>query len=416
MSNKIFHGSGVGNHILMLLSLVILIALTVFNYYILYSTVIVVPLWILCFLYGLQTKMVLQKKEKQFILTSFTFLAVVFFYRLVHYSSIDTLGLITQFNWIMAGVVSVYVLKLLSGNELSTVYKVITLSLLGLMLMFVSQGWSLLAVGNAIEAVNVAVAWQGSMFMLISGLCLVVLLNVNAVYLRIAALVVLVMSLYINFFILQRGTNAIMTMAELCMILFFVIKRKSIVIFLSVIVVAFLVFFFSSDNMIALFDWFAQISPSDRLSARFNDISIALQYESIDATSGSFNSRSELMGVSWNTFTSSFGHILFGAGEHAGDNTIIGHHSFFMDTLARYGLLGGVLIFIYFKKQYRIVMSYLDYKGEWSLYMQCAILFLFYVIRNFYGDFSYSLVNIFIMLFFPLTFQLIHHYSENKTN
>lgn len=415
MSNKLFHGRGVGDHGLMLLSLLVLIALTVFNYFIRYSTVIMVPLWFLCFLYGLQSRTVLQKNEKQFVITSFIFFAVVFFYRFIGYSSIDTLGLIVQFNWIMTGVVSIYVLRILSGSELSTVYKVITLSLLILLLMLVSQGGNILATGDSYDAVQVAVAWQGSLFMLLSGLCLVIFLNVKSVFLRIAVIVVLVITLYINIFILQRGTNVIMTIAELGMILFFLIKRKSIVIVLSVIVVAFLVFAFSSDNLIAIFDWLARTSPSDRLSVRFNDISMALQYENLDAATGSFHTRNELIRISWNTFTSSFGHILFGAGEHAGDNTIIGHHSFFTDTLACYGLLGGVLVFIYFKKQYQIVMSYLDYKGEWALYNQFAIVFLFYVLRNFYGGVSYSLVNIVIMIFFPLTFQLIHYYSKDKS-
>ena len=173
-----------------------------------------------------------------------------------------------------------------------------------------------------------------------------------------------------------------------------------------------MLFSFSSENLIRITNWLADVSPSDRVSDRFSQISMAIAYEDVAANRGSLSGRNELMALSWNTFTSSFSHILFGAGEHAEDDTVIGHHSFILDTLACYGIVGGSILFFYFKKQYQIFMSYLDRKKNWALYMQCAIVFMFYVFRNFYGQVAYALVNFVFLLFFPLTFKLIKYYKK----
>jgi hypothetical protein len=228
------------------------------------------------------------------------------------------------------------------------------------------------------------------------------------------AIVVLLLTLYVNFFILQRGINVVFTMAELGIILVFVLKRKPLIFIFSIIIIAFAIYVYASGRLVDIFDWLAEIIPSERLSKRFHEISTALFWEDIEASSGSLSGRNRLMGVSWDTFTSSIGHFVFGAGEHYGDNTIIGHHSFFIDTLARYGIIGGVMMFVYFKKQFQIIMAYLDKKTEWALYMQCAVVFLFYVLRNFYGVVTNAVANLVILALFPLTFQIIH-YNKNKS-
>ena len=354
------------------------------------------------------------KDEITFVKVSFFLLAIIFFYALIGYSSINSLELIVYFNWIMAGVIAVYTMRLFSGHELNTIYYVLFISLLILMFVYTIEGAEIRAVGDALEAKDVAQAWYGSLLMLFSGLSLIVVLNVKKKLLQVISLLIIFMALYINVFVLQRGTNVIMTMAEMAMILVFLFKKKSVVITISVIFAILLGFAFFSDNLIRFCDWLAQVSPSDRLSYRFNQIALALMYEDMEASSGSMGARSELMNNSWNTFTSSFSSLLFGAGEHTASNEIVGHHSFILDTLANYGLIGGTLIYVYFKKQYHIIMSYLDQKREWALFMQCAVVFLFYVLRNFYGVFSFALVNFVILMFFPLTFQLIRHYSTNK--
>jgi hypothetical protein len=154
--------------------------------------------------------------------------------------------------------------------------------------------------------------------------------------------------------------------------------------------------------------------PSERLAERFRSIAYALRYEEIEAGGGSLAGRSHLMRLSWNTFTSSTGRFLFGTGEHLFDHTTIGHHSFMIDTLARYGILGGVFFFIYFKKQCQIILSNVSKKTDWRLYWQCAVVLFIYLLRNLYGDMCTANVNLLLMIFFPLTIRIIINYKTNK--
>lgn len=265
--------------------------------------------------------------------------------------------------------------------------------------------------GDAAEAAN---AWYGSLFMLLSGLSLIFILHVKSIIPRIVAITVFLLTLFINFSILQRGTNVVFTLAELGIIFVFTLKRKGIVYFFSIVIFGVAIYVYSTGLLVDMIVWLADIVSSERIAARLNEIAAALYYEDIEASGGSFAGRNNLMGISWHTFTSSIGHFVFGVGEHSGDNTIVGNHSFIIDTLARYGIIGGTMMFVYFKKQYQIIMSYLDKKTDWALYMQCAIVFLFYVLRNFYGQVSYSLVNLIILVFFPLTFQIIQYYKTKS--
>lgn len=414
MNKALLNSRNVGNHVLWVALLIIILA-TVFSMFTQYSNYIIYPIWALWLLFIPTMTIKLAKKEIHFVWISFFFLGIICTYKLIGYSSMPILELLVNINWILSGVIAIYALNFFSRRELSTIYYILVIALLTLLFVLIKKGESFLSIDQN-DAAAVANAWYGSMYVLLSGLSLIVFLNVRRWTVRIMALLVLLLTLYLNFAILQRGTNVIFTLAEISLILIFVIKRRSLIISFFVIITGFVVFMISasSDILISFADKLAEISPSERISSRFYQISLALAYEDIAASGGSLSARSELMGISWNTFTSSIGHFLLGAGEHAGSNTIIGHHSFILDTLARYGLLGGVILFLYFKNQYQIIMSYLDRNREWALYMQCSIVFLFYLMRNYYGQVAYSLVNFVILLLFPLTFQLIRSYNIIK--
>lgn len=414
MKKTVFYSRGVGNHQLMLISFFILIIAVTFSAFTNYSSFIIYPIWALWLAYIFSNKGGFNKDERTFIIVSFAFLGIMLLYSIIGYSSIPKGGLLVNTNWLMAGVVAVYAMRLFTSRELLTVYDIMFLALALLMILYVVEGRTFLAVEDMDAAVDVTNAWYGALFMLLSGLSLIVLLNVRRLFPRLVALTVILLSLYLNVEILQRGTNVIMTAAELGLILLFLVKRKSIIVPLFVVIIVAVIIALSENNLMYLFEWLAQVVPSERLSIRFSAISQAMAFQSVEAGGGSLATRGELMATSWNTFTSSFGHIVFGAGEHFGNNNIIGHHSFFLDTLARYGIIGGSLMAVYFVKQYKMVMCFLDRNKEWSLYMQCAIVFVFYVLRNFYGDMAFALVNLVVLLFFPLTVQLIHYY-QNKS-
>lgn len=418
MKNQIFKSNRAGNNSVFLVSFWILIIATCLSKYYDYSNYIIYPVWIVLMVGIMISKCGLDKNEKTFVHVSLALLAIIVFYWLFGFSSMAILGLLESVNWLLWGVVAIYALKLLSGRELTSTYFVMCIFLFILLLAIIREGRVILAI-DQYEAAMVANAWYGSLYMLITGLSLIFFLNVKSFMPRIIALFVFLLTLFLNFVVLQRGTNVIFTAAEIFLILIFIIKKKSIVYTLFTIILGVVIMFASSSNdtLLKVSSWLADVSPSERLSLRFDQISMALAYEDIAASGRSMSQRSDLMEISWNTFTSGLGHFFFGVGEHDQANEVIGHHSFILDTLARYGVIGGILLFIYFKKQYQILMSYVDKKRDWTLYMQCAVVFLFYVLRNFYGVLSYSLVNLVLLVLFPLTIQYIHFYtiSNKKT-
>lgn len=414
MSKYLFNSQSVNKHTLLLGAFLILIIAVFFASFTTYSNYVIYPVFVMWVPYILINFNVLSKNERTFVGVSFLFLLLVLVYSFIGYSRVNQQLLLRTINWIMAGVIAVYVLKFFSERELSVVYVVLTISIIALLYIFISTGRTLLVMEEQNDAAGVANAWYGSLFMLLSGLSLIVFMHVKSWIPRIVALAVFLLALYLNFFILQRGINVIFTLAEIGMILVFTLKRKGLVYFFSVIILLAAFMVYASGLLIVFFDWFADIIPSDRLASRFREISTALFYEDMEASSGSLAGRSRLIGISWNTFTSSIGHFVFGAGEHSGDNTIIGHHSFFIDTLAGYGIIGGVMMFVYFKKQYQIIMSYLDKKSDWGLYMQCSIVFMFYILRNFYGGVANDFANLILLVYFPLTFQVIQYYNPRS--
>ena len=415
MNNTNVNSRGVGgDHRLLLLSFLILIIAVVFESFTNYSNYVIYPIWVFWLAYIAFTKKRLPNNEIVFVRVSFVLLCIMLIYKLIGLSTSDMRFLLRNINWIMTGVVSTYAIKIFSKRQLTTVYYIMTIAIFFLLLIFFMEGRVLMAMGNEEDAVGVANAWYGSLFMLISGISLIVVLHVKSFLPRIIAIVGLLLSLILNLFILQRATNVIFTIAEIGLILVFLFKRKSIIIALSIVMIGFALFALSSNSIVAVFDWLAAISPSERLSERFNDISMSIAFQDIESTSGSFARRHELAMISWDTFTSSIGSFLFGVGEHTSNNNIIGNHNFFIDILAQYGIIGGILVFIYFKKQYQLFISYCDQNKNWTLFMQCTIVFVFYVLRNYYGSLAFGFTNLLMLLYFPWTFQILSSYM-NKT-
>ena len=407
-----FNSQRTSNNPVLFLSFIVILITTILADFTNYSNYITYPFILLWILFLIATPIPLLDIERTFIRSSIILFLIILVYGLIGYSSISRGDLLREFNWIIIGIIAIYVAKLFSDRELSLLYVIFIISILVLLFIFIRKGQSLIAADEQTDAAEITNAWYGSLFMLLSGLCLIVFFHIKPFLPKIISLFFLFLFLYLNVFILQRGTNVIFTLVELALLFVFLLKNKSLVWIFTIIVSISAVFFVEEGGLISLFDWLAETIPSERMAVRFREISYALTYEDINASSsGSLSARHNLITISWNTFTSNFSHFVFGAGEQEG-NGVIGHHSFFVDTLARYGIIGGFLIVVYFIKQYQIIMSVLDKKKEWALYMQCTIVFVFYVLRNFYGNMAFALVNIVLLVLFPMTFQIVQYYKK----
>lgn len=404
---------GKNNHSFLLVTLIMLVTALLFTHFYFYANYIALPIIFLWIPYVLNKLKLLNKTESALVKVSFLILAEIFIYRIIGLSDLNIGYLIRQFEWILAGIISIFALRCFSNKELKTLFIAYTIVLFVYLLLVVRVGNAFLNSSYEEMAVSVTGTWVGSMFMLLAGFCLIVFLHIKKTNIRVIATLLFLLIVYVNFYILQRGTIIILMAIEFSLILIFIggsTRFKTVII--SIILLTLFFVLSDSDIMIQLFDFLAEAVPSERLSKRFQELAIALQYESIEAGGGSFAARGNLIGVSWHTFTSSISHFIMGAGAHKMNNLIIGNHSFFIDTLASYGIIGGVLIAIYFVKQYQIMMTDVDIKNHNALYMQCAVVFLFYIIRNFYGFLATAQCNFMVLLYFPLIIRMIFKYSN----
>lgn len=367
-------------------------------------TGISIVIWIPVFL---KFKWRLNRSEKKYVFVSFSFLLLMFFYNLIGYSTFNLISITRNISWILAGLISIYVMKIFSVKERSFLFVIFLLLIILMLVTLVEKGRSY----EMDEAFATANAWVSSMLMILSGICLIAANQVKSLFSRFIFVSIILLSVYINFFILQRGINAVLSLFLFVLILSLNIKNIFLVKLIFVTTIIFALILFMTDIYIDFFDWMANVIPSERLSIRIKAISLSIQYIDVDAGGGTLKARSELMEISWNTFTSGMQNFIFGAGGHKENNLIIGNHSFILDTLASYGIIGGIVFYIYFKKQIQFIMSYVNKKDNPVMYSQCIVVICIYIFRNYFGAMANANINFVMLLFFPLTIEMIKRYN-----
>ncbi len=353
----------------------------------------------------------LGKYNRSFIVFSLLFFILSLIYYVLGVSKTNSAFFIRTFVWLFSGIVSVYAINIFSRNELKTVYVYFSIVLFAILLLFVLYGNNIILIKDDEETVGST--WMGSIIMLLSGVFLILSLNVKVIVPRLFFLFLFFLTLYVTMFVMQRATNVIFTIIEVAFVLIFSMNKRGVAWFLSLSLSGIFAFLYFSGLLINLLEWFASIT-TERIAIRIQSIIIALEFGDIDAGGGSFTRRSELLAISWDTFTSNISSILFGVGEHKHGNEIIGNHSFILDTLASYGIIGGVLLFLYFKKQVQIVLKYVDKRVDSVLFLQFVVVLALYIFRNFYGFLANACSVFIILIYIPLTIQVIQNYKISK--
>ena len=352
----------------------------------------------------------LNKRETQYVFVSFSFLLLMCFYKLIGYSSLNLVSITRNISWILAGLISIYVMKLFSIKERSRIYIIFLVLIITTVVVLVNKGQSY----EMAKAAEIANAWVSSMLMILSGICLIAANQVKSLYLRILFVTIIIFSIFLNFYILQRGTNAVLTFVLVVLIMSLNFKNRFLVRMIFATTIFFAIIVFLTDLYIDIFDWMANVVPSERISSRIQAISLSIQYLDVEEGGATMSARADLMKISWNTFTSGIQTFIFGAGAHKENNLIIGNHSFILDTLASYGIIGGILFYFYFKKQFQFIMSYVNKNDNPVLYSQCIVVICVYLFRNFWGAMATANINFVMLLFLPLTIEVINRYNSKQ--
>lgn len=216
--------------------------------------------------------------------------------------------------------------------------------------------------------------------------CFFVFLNTKKRLIKFASLTVaIISSIYILFYCL-KGSVVVFYLLSI-VLQFFAYKTKNTTLFFMVLgysaigMVIALVFF--QEEIV---DFIISVSPGERLTTRLVTL---VDADNEEANTFTVTGRTNLYLMSIETWLSNILNFFFGIGDHraafGAAATGISQHSDLLDTLARYGLLGLIPIFLTFKYYFKYILSLFDKKFKLQLITIFFILILFGVVRGIFN-------------------------------
>lgn len=348
----------------------------------------------------LQNKIKLSKQLWGVLVCLILYLIIIIIYK--------SLGISTAWWDIAAGyygsvccaVVSIYSLKLLSEKQLRHLkWGIYGVFMVGMLYVY-KKGMMALATMNLEEAISQETAAYGSAVMIFTGITFIALLSSRSFLLKFLYGLGVILSLGVTIVIMQRGTNVIMSLLMLLMILMFnyvkgvKIKRILIILFVGGVIL------YITGIYSVLLEFLIDTIPSERLATRVQAIYFFLQTgDALDAGS-SMTSRSELMLRSFNTFTDSIGNFLFGVGDHRKLGGPVGNHAELLDTFARYGIFLSIPLIVYFYKLIKWWYAIIPHSSILRYQVSCII--SIYIARNIWGFAITSAISVLLFLYLPL--------------
>lgn len=350
---------------------------------------------------------IIDHQGRKLVNVAVAMLLLISFYRFIHVSNVSLENYLRDIEWLMCAIISVYAVRLFSLKSLKYAYVIYICIIFLSLVVYAMSGRSLSMEGLEDETSQIASAAFSSMTMLFSAVCMMILFHTKKKKTMAVCIVFLVLSVYVNFFILQRATNIILTFFIFILLLLLNARKSYILKALVVLTIIIGGILYSTGLYIPLLDEIAATMP-DRVAVRIQAISISLQMQDVMEGGGSLSARSELMTNSWLTFTSSVWHFLIGVGD-VENSMIVGKHSFILDTLARYGVVGGFIMFLFFKNQIKVITSVFNRSDNERLYLQCIAVYGVYIFRSFIGNVSTALISTLMLLFFPSVLILLNN-------
>lgn len=217
------------------------------------------------------------------------------------------------------------------------------------------------------------------------------------VYVAISAYFIVICSL--------KASAVVLMLMSLALMYVSVKSKANINIVLILLTVLGVIAFIFMDNVIHLL---ISVIDSDRITERL----IIFTNEGDVTDSSSFVSRSNLWLVSIDTWLSSISSFFFGIGNHNWNdfmttaNSGIGNHSDILDVLARYGIIGALILYLSFKLYY----DYLRYNFGTSYEYEIFVFFILFLAMGLTKKVIHPLPAIMIFILFPITLK----YFSNK--
>lgn len=353
----------------------------------------------------------LSKRERNLIFSICGITLIISVYYIIGYSSIGVVRLFEYYRWLLTIIICLLFVKFLSIKNLRFCYIAVTIIICFLCYRLWSNGQQYLGLATQ-DSAELGSALFSSVLMIFSLTALTMFLNIKRYFYKIFSIVIFTITVLANILILQRATNLVLTLIGVVLILIYNRSINGKVKWITIALFGLVYILYSQELYIPILSWLEGVVPY-RMSYKMNDISMAIQLGDMAYGDGSFSQRNDLMATSLNSFLSSPKSFLIGIGDRELDVTReIGGHSFILDSLARYGMVGGILFSFIYKTQFDFISSYVDKNDASTLYSQISIIYVIYLFRNFYGNANNEMMDIVIMLYLPITAILIEHLNS----
>ena len=296
----------------------------------------------------------------------FLYIALIFVYKLIGYSSAEWGNYMHQLSFFIPMLLMFLIPDLLSNRQKTLLWWLV----LAIMVFNIADNIYLSILYPSLNSVSrfyqdeeflASINAGGSPFytfsLLFFNVCFFVFLNskkkikyaalvaavISAIYilgfcLKASVVVYFLLSLFLQYFA-YRTSNTF---------LFFVVIGFTAILGIAVITVF-------QDSIV---DFIISVSPDERLTARLVTL---IDAENVEADISTATNRTSLYLLSVETWLSDISNFLFGIGDHraafGAKATGIGQHSDLLDSLARYGLLGLMLLVTIFKNFIKYLLT-----------------------------------------------------------
>ena len=351
----------------------------------------------------------LDRKSRNVIIAALLYFLVVFLYKIIGVSQATWEIAAGYFGYLFAIVVSLITIQICNDKHLKAIeYTFYIVTILGI-LYVTQQGNYNLRVMDVEEAISQENAAYSSLIMLFSGICFIAILNYKNRRYKYLYIIALILSINVNFAILQRGTNVIFTGLMILGILYFrkvnqhnVYKR---VILIGIILGA----IYYTGAIVPILEYVIDIIPSERVASRLESIVIYFETKDIIEAGTSFTSRAQLAEQSIRTFLGSIQNFFLGVGDDRSFDSIIGNHSEIIDASARYGIIGLLLIINVFYTQFKFIKNITT--SDTAIRYQVLVVFFMYFFRNINGNTMTSPVAFLLFMYLPI----IVYFTKKET-
>ena len=252
---------------------------------------------------------------------------------------------------------------------------------------------------------NAADTAFSSAVMLLMGVFYLIVLYSKKKWIKIVSIAGLVYSAYFLIFISQRGTTFFL--AIMMILLLSVFRSSSKRQMYTLLVLSIVMFWLAMGGAVVILTWLSELMSSLRINFKINYLIRFFQTGNISEAGGSLSDRYELTMRSINTFGKSIRSFIFGVGDHRDANLIVGNHSQIIDTLARYGLIGGACLAWLLKGMKKTMDMTAKVDMTSVIHKQLTLLYVFFILRSLLGNTFIGSIGTQLFVTAPLAVSLI---------